>query len=86
MNVNMMIARPITHNPLRPPTDQTGTSATSVPLTQFTARYDISTKNTLVINVPLIARQLFCIFKKADRTLRLLSWFLDDQNDISAID
>ena len=86
MNVNMMMARPISNNPLRPPSEDTGTKASSVPLTQFTARFEISTKNTTVINVPLIARQLFRIFKKADRTLRLLPWFPDEQNDIASID
>ena len=86
MNVNMMMARPITNNPFRPPSATTDAKAVSVPLTQFTARFDISTKNTNVINVPLIARQIFRIFKKADRTLRLLPWFPDDQNDIAAID
>ena len=86
MNINMMMARPISNNPLRPPPVNTSSISTKVPLTQFTARFDISTKNTTVINVPLIARQLFRIFKKADRTLRLLPWFPDPQNDIAAID
>ena len=86
MNINMMMARPIGHNPLRPPPVNNESASPSVSLTQFTARFDISTKNTSAINVPLIARQLFRIFKKADRTLRLLPWFPDEQNDVAAID
>ena len=86
MNINMMMARPIGHNPLRPPPVTNESTSPPVSLTQFTARFDISTKKTSAINVPLIARQLFRIFKKADRTLRLLPWFPDEQNDVAAID
>ena len=86
MNVNMMMARPISHNPLRPPPITNESTPPAVALTQFSARFDIATKNISAINVPLITKQLFRIFKKADRTLRLLPWVPDTQNDISAID
>ena len=86
MNVNMMMARPISHNPLRPPPATNESTPQVVALTQFSARFDIATKNISAINVPLITKQLFRIFKKADRTLRLLPWVPDTQNDVSAID
>ena len=86
MNVNMMMTRPISTDPFRPPSTDTKTVSTKVPLTQFTARFDLSTNNTSAINVPLITRQLFRIFKKADRTLRLLPWFPDENNDVSSVD
>ena len=86
MNINMMMARPISANPFKPPPVEQETTAAKISMTQFTARFEISTSNTTAINVPLIARQLFRIFKKADRTLRLLPWFPDEDNDTSAID
>ena len=87
MNVNMMMATSISPNPLRPPPPSANPATPpAVPVTQFSARFDIYPSNTTAINVPLVARQLFRLFKKADRTLRLLPWFKDDDNDVEAID
>ena len=87
INVNMMMANSISPSPLRPPTKNPSPSTPpAVPANQFSARFDIFPSNTTAINVPLVARQLFRIFKKADRTLRLLPWFRDDDNDVEAID
>ena len=87
MNVNMMMATSISPNPLRPPPPNTSPATPpAVPVTQFSARFDIYPSNASAINVPLVARQLFRLFKKADRTLRLLPWFKDDDNDVEAID
>ena len=87
MNVNMMMAKPISNNLLRPPTaTQEAPSAAKQKLTLLTARFEISPSDTTAINVPLVTKQLFRIFKKADRTLRLLPWFPDPQNDLDAID
>ena len=87
ININMMMARSISPSPLRPPpTNPTIPAPPPVSLTQFSARFDISPNNATAINVPLVARQLFRIFKKADRTLRLLPWFQDHDSDIESID
>ena len=87
INVNMMMASSISPRPLRPPSKSNAMSSPpALPANQFSARFDISPSNATAINVPLVARQLFRIFKKADRTLRLLPWFSDDDNDVEAID
>ena len=87
MNVNMMMATPITPSPFRPPPKEAPSPvAPAVSVTQFSARFEISPSNATAINVPLVARQLFRIFKKADRTLRLLPWFQDSNSDLDTID
>ena len=86
MNVNMMMAKPLTPSLLRPPTKGLQTQVPKQKLTLLPARFEIAPNNTSAINVPLVATQLFCIFKKADRTLRLLSWVPDEKNDFDAID
>ena len=87
MNVNMMMAKPLSNNLLRPPTiNQDAPIAAKQKLTLLTARFEISPSDTTAINVPLVTKQLFRIFKKADRTLRLLPWYPDPQNDLDAID
>ena len=87
INMNMMMAKSITPTPHRPPPVSAPSPQTpAVPIVQLSARFEISPSTTTSINVPLVARQLFRIFKQADRTIRLLPWNSDDTADLSSID
>ena len=87
INMNMMMAQPIATNPHRPPpVSDSSPQPPAVPITQMSARFEISPSTVTTINVPLVARQLFRIFKQADRTIRLLPWTTLPTDDLSSID
>jgi len=53
----------------------------------ITARFNLGNENVKdKVNIPIIARQIFRIFKEVDRTIRLLPFFSQENEDIETID
>jgi len=51
-----------------------------------TARFEIAVDDQLKVNIPLVARQTFRLFKQADRTCRLMPFYGNGNEDLEAID
>ena len=52
----------------------------------ITARFEVPAPIKEKINIPLVAKQVFRLFKDADRTCRLMPFFGNENEDISSID
>ena len=74
---------PLGHN------DEVHTSSETTPVLKMrdvTARFEITVDDAEKVNIPIVAKQAFRLFKQADRTCRLMPFYGNDNDDLEAID
>ena len=91
MSTKQKIAKDYALSPYKPPPvnfedNELKMVTPTLKMQELTARFEIGVESKDKVSVPMIAKQIFGLFKVADRTCRLLPYFGTENEDVEAID